>query len=189
MCTLCVQSFIMSSLSVPKFTRTASTWVTQDADQDIKKDYLLGKQLGQPGQFGYAVQAIHKQSQKPFAVKVISKSKFSRASDRKLHYQELRNEIEVMRNMNHKNIIKMYDVYETETELYIVMELCEGGELFDRIKVCMLRRASACPRCSECVWAHVSSAAGYVSACIRSNLMAITARRTRAQSSDKSVRA
>lgn len=88
---------------------------------------------------------------------MISKSKFSRASDKKLHFQELRNEIEVMRKvrgaesrekrplaparlgtlprlsdmrvsrtfalqMDHQNIIKMHDVYESANELYIVMD-------------------------------------------------------------------
>lgn len=67
-------------------------------------------------------------------LQVISKSKFSRASDKKLHFQELRNEIEVMRKMDHANVIKMYEVFESESELYIVMEVCAGGELFDRIK-------------------------------------------------------
>ena len=94
----------------------------------------LGPQLGQPGQFGHAVLATHKASGQKRAVKVISKSKFSRASDKKLHFQELRNEIEVMRTMSHPNIIKLYEVFETESELFIVMELCSGGELFDRIK-------------------------------------------------------
>lgn len=36
--------------------------------------------------------------------------------------------------MDHQNIIKMHDVYESPSELQIVMEVCEGGELFDRIK-------------------------------------------------------
>ena len=36
--------------------------------------------------------------------------------------------------MDHPNIIKMHDVYENPSELFIVMEVCAGGELFDRIK-------------------------------------------------------
>ncbi len=50
----------------------------------------LGSQLGQPGQFGYAMMVTHKQTGEHRAAKVISKSKFSRAADRKLHFQELR---------------------------------------------------------------------------------------------------
>lgn len=51
-----------------------------------------------------------------------------------MYFDELRNELDVMRRVDHPNIIKLYDVFETSTELYIVMELCQGGELFDRIK-------------------------------------------------------
>lgn len=39
-----------------------------------------------------------------------------------------------MRKMDHANIIRMYEVFENENELFIVMEVCAGGELFDRIK-------------------------------------------------------
>ena len=45
----------------------------------------------------------------------------------------LKTEVELMTKLNHSNIIKMYDVFEDERFLYIVMELCTGGELFDRI--------------------------------------------------------
>jgi len=51
---------------------------------------------------GHAVLATHKLTHQKRAVKVISKSKFSRASDKKLHFQELRNEIEVMRKVRTK---------------------------------------------------------------------------------------
>ncbi len=43
------------------------------------------------------------------------------------------NEINIMRNMNHPNIIKLYEVYEGEFHIYLVLELLKGGELFDRI--------------------------------------------------------
>jgi len=46
--------------------------------------------------------------------------------------QELRLEIEILRKMRHDNIITMFDVYETMTELFIVQEICVGGELFVR---------------------------------------------------------
>ena len=36
--------------------------------------------------------------------------------------------------MNHANIIKLHEVYENSNELFIVMDCCSGGELFDRIK-------------------------------------------------------
>lgn len=35
--------------------------------------------------------------------------------------------------MNHENIVKLHEVYETETSIYLILELLEGGELFQRI--------------------------------------------------------
>ncbi len=42
-------------------------------------------------------------------------------------------EIDILIKLDHPNIIKLYEVYENEDFIYIVMELCNGGELFDRI--------------------------------------------------------
>lgn len=42
-------------------------------------------------------------------------------------------EIEILKTMDHPNIIKLIDVYEDERFLHLVTELCTGGELFERI--------------------------------------------------------
>lgn len=38
-----------------------------------------------------------------------------------------------MRTLDHPNIIKLYESFEDEKNIYLILELCEGGELFDRI--------------------------------------------------------
>lgn len=43
------------------------------------------------------------------------------------------NEIYIMRMLQHPNIIKLYEVYEGDYHIYLVLELLKGGELFDRI--------------------------------------------------------
>lgn len=94
----------------------------------------FGRRLGQPGQFGEAMLATCKKTNVMYAVKIISKGRFTRHSDLAYHFESLRAEIEVMRRLTHPNIIELHDVFESVNHLYLVMECCQGGELFDRIK-------------------------------------------------------
>jgi len=93
-----------------------------------KKKYDLGKKLGQPGQFGYAQEATDKKTKDKRAVKVINKGRFASSQ-----FDNFRREIEIVKSLDHPNIIRGYDVFENEENLMIVMEYCGGGELFDRI--------------------------------------------------------
>jgi calcium-dependent protein kinase len=45
----------------------------------------------------------------------------------------LRYEIDVLKNLTHPNILKLYEVFEEKQYIYLVTECCEGGELFDEI--------------------------------------------------------
>ena len=45
----------------------------------------------------------------------------------------LLNEVEVIKHLDHPNILKMYEFYQDEKRFYIVTELLTGGELFDKI--------------------------------------------------------
>merc|ERR1712232_131283 len=47
--------------------------------------------------------------------------------------EQLRQEIFIMRELDHPNIVRLEEVYESENEIYLVQELCFGGELFDRL--------------------------------------------------------
>jgi len=107
-------------------------WVGQETEA-ITKEYNIGKQLGQPGQFGVAKLCIRKSDNEKFAVKIIDKSKFVDTDVEQGMFADMRAEIEVMRSLEHENIVKLYSVYETKRELYLVQELCSGGELFDKI--------------------------------------------------------
>ncbi len=114
--------------------RDPSLWVLSHPTPNIWTVYKQGRDIGQPGQFGRACVVTHLATGQERAVKIISKSKFSQPADRKLHFAELRTEIEIMQNLKHDNIIQLFEAFENATELYIVMEVCTGGELFDRIK-------------------------------------------------------
>ncbi len=46
---------------------------------------------------------------------------------------ELKNEIPILQNLNHPNIVKAHEVYETSINIYLVLEQCSGGDLYSRV--------------------------------------------------------
>ncbi|XP_015067044.1 CDPK-related kinase 5 [Solanum pennellii] len=94
--------------------------------------YELGEEVGR-GHFGYTCKAKFRKGEvkgQEVAVKVIPKSKMTTA----IAIEDVRREVKILRALTgHSNLVKFYDSYEDHTNVYIVMELCEGGELLDRI--------------------------------------------------------
>lgn len=62
-----------------------------------------------------------------YAIKVIDKKALKGKED------SLENEIRVLRRLDHPNVVKLLEAYESKSAVYLVMELVTGGELFDRI--------------------------------------------------------
>ena len=83
------------------------------------------KPLGH-GIAGQVHKCYHRSTSHLCAVKVIHKATVNR-------HDRLKREMSILKQLHHPNIIRMYDCYETEDAVHIVTELCEGGELFDRI--------------------------------------------------------
>eukprot|EP00485_Elphidium_margaritaceum_P003965 CAMPEP_0202686588 /NCGR_PEP_ID=MMETSP1385-20130828/2332_1 /ASSEMBLY_ACC=CAM_ASM_000861 /TAXON_ID=933848 /ORGANISM="Elphidium margaritaceum" /LENGTH=706 /DNA_ID=CAMNT_0049341193 /DNA_START=138 /DNA_END=2258 /DNA_ORIENTATION=+ len=119
-------------------TRLRTVWVTQKSDTVFEDEYTTLKQIGEPGQFGKAFQCRRNADGKVLAVKEIAKERIYRLhpsdSIRQSLLKSMQAEIDVMRRLEHKYIVRMYATYETKHTLHIVMEECKGGELFDRIK-------------------------------------------------------
>lgn len=96
---------------------------------NIFKKYRFGKELGR-GEFGVTYQCFDDANGESLACKKISKSKLRTEID----IEDVRREVEIMRHLpEHPNIVRYREVYEDREAIYLVMELCEGGELFDRI--------------------------------------------------------
>eukprot|EP00262_Sarcandra_glabra_P012598 TRINITY_DN327_c0_g1_i2.p1 TRINITY_DN327_c0_g1~~TRINITY_DN327_c0_g1_i2.p1 ORF type:complete len:422 (-),score=66.49 TRINITY_DN327_c0_g1_i2:370-1635(-) len=96
---------------------------------DIGTRYDLDRELGR-GEFGVTYLCTDRSSGEVFACKSISKKKLKTAID----VDDVRREVEIMRHLPpHPNIVSLKDTYEDENAVHLVMELCEGGELFDRI--------------------------------------------------------
>ncbi|PKU67785.1 calcium-dependent protein kinase 20-like [Dendrobium catenatum] len=97
--------------------------------RDIGSSYELGDELGR-GEFGITYLCIDKATGEKFACKSISKKKLRTAVD----IDDVRREVDIMRHLPaHPNIVSLKDTYEDDNAVHLVMELCEGGELFDRI--------------------------------------------------------
>ncbi|CAO3564739.1 unnamed protein product [Mortierella alpina] len=89
--------------------------------------YSLGKTLGK-GSSGCVKLARHRKTNEQVAVKIISKA--SLANKAAVH-RGIEREIAIMKLIKHPHVIRLYDVYETEKELFLVMEYVSGGELFE----------------------------------------------------------
>lgn len=83
------------------------------------------KKLGE-GSYGSVCKAKNKSTAAVRAVKTIAKSQMK-------NLERFKQEIAIMKIMDHPNIIKLYETFEDHRNIYLVMELSSGGELFDRI--------------------------------------------------------
>lgn len=96
---------------------------------NIRDLYALGRKLGQ-GQFGTTYLCTENSTGIEYACKSISKRKLISKED----VEDVRREIQIMHHLaGHKNIVTIKGAYEDSLYVHIVMELCSGGELFDRI--------------------------------------------------------
>ena len=91
----------------------------------LEDKYEIIKEIGSGG-FSRCLQVKNKTTGLLYACKELSKKNLS-------DYEGLMREVNLMIKLDHPNIIKLYEVYETDKNIYLIMELCTGGELFDRI--------------------------------------------------------
>eukprot|EP01091_Cochliopodium_minus_P019875 TRINITY_DN8497_c0_g1_i1.p1 TRINITY_DN8497_c0_g1~~TRINITY_DN8497_c0_g1_i1.p1 ORF type:complete len:316 (-),score=79.65 TRINITY_DN8497_c0_g1_i1:59-1006(-) len=89
--------------------------------------YILKEEIGR-GAFSICSLGIHKETGKKVAIKTIEKKNVGDE-----YKKNLETEMTILKKVNHPNIIKLEEMFETQDNLYLVMELITGGELFDRI--------------------------------------------------------
>jgi len=93
---------------------------------NIKESYNFHSKLGS-GAFSQVYLATHKITEQRRCVKVVGRDELGDENE------DIMNEIKILKEMDHPNIMKIYEYYMTEHHLYIVSEYLSGGELFDRI--------------------------------------------------------
>jgi len=98
----------------------------EEAKRDVNHYYeIIKSELGK-GSYGTVQLGRLKGTKVQRAIKIIDKSKVS-------NVERFRLEVEIMMRLNHPSILRLFDYFEDKKSIYLVLELCSGGELFDRI--------------------------------------------------------
>ena len=92
---------------------------------NVTEKYELLDVIGQ-GSFGVVRKCQNIETGEAFALKAILKEKMP-------DIELLRTEVTILKEVDHPHIIKLYDVYEDIATVYLITELCTGGELYDRV--------------------------------------------------------
>ncbi|XP_074547652.1 MAP/microtubule affinity-regulating kinase 3a isoform X4 [Halichoeres trimaculatus] len=110
-------------------TRSGRTGVRSRSSEEPQQphvgNYRLLKTIGK-GNFAKVKLARHILTGREVAIKIIDKTQLNPNS-----LQKLFREVRIMKILNHPNIVKLFEVIETERTLYLVMEYASGGEVFD----------------------------------------------------------
>lgn len=102
-----------------------STMITKN-EKRIEDCYQMEKKELGKGTYGVVSTAIHKETGQRRAIKTIARKKIK-------NWERFRTEVKILQNLDHPHVIKLYEYFEDDTNVYLVTEMCSGGELFDRI--------------------------------------------------------
>jgi calcium/calmodulin-dependent protein kinase I len=93
----------------------------------LEANYDLGRVLGE-GAFAIVKEGISKVDGTRVAAKIFTRSKMNEKLEKAIRY-----EADLLRGLNHPNIVRFHDFYEEKEHFYVVTEIITGGELLDRI--------------------------------------------------------
>lgn len=101
-----------------------------DAEDALYKKYQLMEELG-VGSTSTCYRCMNKENGNHYACKIIDKQMIEERFQGMM--EQFHTEIEALRSLHHPSIIELSDVYISEEKIFIIMELMEGGELFDYV--------------------------------------------------------
>lgn len=101
--------------------------VETKSSNSYKDKYVLGRSLGE-GITGCVKEVYAKGTKEKYAMKSINLARIDKAQ-----MKELETEINLLKQLDHPNIIRIYEVYKSKRNIHIVMELLSGGELASRV--------------------------------------------------------
>ena len=117
-----------NSLNKTEFLLETSGFIGRRSGS-IKDHYIFSTKLG-TGAYGSVRLGIHKASNQKRAIKTIEKKSISEDMRQKTKFFS---EVDILRQTDHPNIVKLYEFYEDEEYYHLVLEYLTGGELFDYI--------------------------------------------------------
>ncbi|KAF7456632.1 calcium-dependent protein kinase CDPK2B [Cryptosporidium felis] len=139
-----------------KFSHNA--FVSTGSLMELQKKYHFKDIIGQ-GSYGVVRVAIENQTKAIRAIKIMNKNKIRQINPRDV--ERIKTEVYLMKKLHHPNIVRLYEVYEDEQYICLVMELCHGGHLLDKLNVSADSRTCKnvldiirnqicpCPECNE----------------------------------------
>ncbi|XP_075954570.1 death-associated protein kinase 3 [Anarhichas minor] len=97
--------------------------------EDVELYYEMEEELGS-GQFAIVRKCKEKTTSIEYAAKFIKKRRLS-SSRRGVSREEIEREVNILREIQHSNIITLHDIFENKADVILILELVSGGELFD----------------------------------------------------------
>ncbi|GAU36739.1 hypothetical protein TSUD_318380 [Trifolium subterraneum] len=116
-------------MSILNTAQPKPTQVLPYETEDLLDVYTLGRKLGQ-GDFATTYLCTHNTTGRTYACKSISKKELLCKED----YDDVWKEIQIMQHLSQQpNVVRIHGTYEDSLYVHLVMEFCEGGDLYDRI--------------------------------------------------------
>nr|XP_057927839.1 death-associated protein kinase 1 [Doryrhamphus excisus] len=97
--------------------------------ENVEECYEIGDELGS-GQFAVVRRCRHRSTAVEYAAKFIKKRR-SKSSRRGVTREDIEREVDILKEIQHPNIITLHEVFENKAEVILILELVAGGELFD----------------------------------------------------------
>lgn len=98
----------------------------QKNEKRIEEVYKIAKKPIGTGAYGVVSLCQHRETKQERAVKKVPKKKIK-------NMERFKQEITILQTLDHPNVLKLFEYFEDEKNVYLVTEACRGGELFDRI--------------------------------------------------------
>lgn len=128
-----------AEIALASKTHRAFVYIDPKGNEDsaipapIREKYIVSRQIGR-GTYGEVRLCFLRGTCSRYAMKIVAKKHFADPNiEAQIFNQKIQSECAILQGLNHPTIIRIHDVFDTNEALFIILELVEGGELFDRI--------------------------------------------------------